>query len=95
MHEAQFIIKTIVSFMLSNDWTVCFSVMEGETGNAQKHSVARLFLFAGRYFFHRSIFCQDFGVSDCTREAICGLEGVRENLTPGGSCGGLGELFMW
>ena len=68
-------------------------------------SAARLFLFASRDFwfevplpfFLRSPGCQGLGTqtcsvaSDCvTRGAICGAEGLCENLQAGGGCGGLG-----
>jgi len=67
-------------------------------------SLARLFLFASRDFwfevplpfFLRSPSCEGLGVtecfmdSDCTRGAICGVDGFCANLNEGGGCGGLG-----
>jgi len=67
-------------------------------------SLARLFLFASRDFwfevplpfFLRSPSCDGLGIdsctsnSDCTRGAICGMEGLCENINTGGGCGGLG-----
>ena len=67
-------------------------------------SFARLFLFASRDFwfevplpfFLRSPSCEGLGIdpcfsdSDCTTNAVCGLDsGVCENLNVGGGCGGL------
>lgn len=68
-------------------------------------SAARLFLFASRDFWFevplpfylRSPGCEGLGSQVCevdadciTRGAICGLEGVCENMQVGGGCGGLG-----
>ena len=67
-------------------------------------SLARLFLFASRDFwfevplpfFLRSPSCDGLGTMecvadlDCTRGAICGIDGICANLNEGGGCGGLG-----
>jgi hypothetical protein len=68
-------------------------------------SLARLFLFASRDFwfevplpfFLRSPSCEGLGetqcfdsISDCTRGAICGSDGLCANINVGGGCGGLG-----
>jgi hypothetical protein len=67
-------------------------------------SLARLFLFASRDFwfevplpfFLRSPSCEGLGEdlcmmeSDCSRGAICGMEGFCQSLNAGGGCGGLG-----
>ena len=67
-------------------------------------SAARMFLFASRDFwfevplpfFLRSPSCDGLGMevclveSDCTKAAICGLEGLCQNINAGGGCGGLG-----
>ena len=68
-------------------------------------SLARLFLFASRDFwfevplpfFLRSPSCEGLGetqcfdsISDCSRGAICGSDGLCANMNVGGGCGGLG-----
>jgi MFS family permease len=67
-------------------------------------SAARLFLFASRDFwfevplpfFLRSPSCEGLGTeiclmdSDCNLSAICGVQGLCENINAGGGCGGLG-----
>jgi hypothetical protein len=67
-------------------------------------SLARLFLFASRDFwfevplpfFLRSPACDGLGIDecmidgDCDRGAVCGLEGICQNVNIGGGCGGLG-----
>ena len=79
-------------------------VFPWDNTNLNYLSAARLFLFASRDFwfevplpfFLRSPSCEGLGEtaclmnSDCTKAAICGLEGICENINAGGGCGGLG-----
>jgi hypothetical protein len=79
-------------------------VFPWDNTNLNYLSVARLFLFASRDFwfevplpfFLRSPSCEGLGEtaclmdSDCTKAAICGLEGICENINAGEGCGGLG-----
>ena len=79
-------------------------VFPWDNTNLNYLSAARLFLFASRDFwfevplpfFLRSPSCQGLGQTtclldnDCTQAAICGLEGICENINVGGGCGGLG-----
>jgi hypothetical protein len=67
-------------------------------------SLARLFLFASRDFwfevplpfFLRSPACDGLGTDvcllddDCNNAAVCGFDGLCQNVNPGGGCGGLG-----
>lgn len=86
----------------ASSWKEVFAF---DNKNLNMLSAARLFLFASRDFWFevplpfylRSPGCEGLGEqlckvdADClTRGAICGLEGVCENLQVGGGCGGLG-----
>lgn len=79
-------------------------VFKMDNTNLNYLCLARLFLFASRDFwfevplpfFLRSPSCEGLGEttcvvdSDCTTNAICGLESMLcENINPGGGCGGL------
>lgn len=86
----------------AESWKEAFAL---DNTNLNILSAARLFLFASRDFWFevplpfylRSPGCQGLGTQICSvdadcsvRGAICGLEGVCENLQVGGGCGGLG-----
>ena len=85
----------------ASSWREVFAF---DNRNLNLLSAARLFLFASRDFWFevplpfylRSPGCAGLGTqlcsidSDCVRGAICGLEGVCENISVGGGCGGLG-----